>query len=120
MRSPFTLFHKLFVTACVTLVAGARAPAQTTDPLQAPGVTPWGSYQHTEIDSINTMNGSLTIHIPLYSLPQRGQLALIFSLSHSNVFNIQTVSPSTYYITGRSDGNSYIPIGPKLALDQGL
>src|SRR6266567_9134220 len=114
-----SLFRHLLATAILTLILGFAARAQT-DPLQAQGVTPWGSYQHSDIDSVNMMNGSLTIRIPLYSLPQRGQLSLSFSLSHSNVFNIETVGPSTYYIAGRSDGNSYVPIGPKLVLDQVL
>ena len=34
------------------------------------------------------MNGALTLHIPLYSLPQRGRLSLSFSLvANTTVFS---------------------------------
>jgi len=55
------------------------------DPLQAPGLAPAATYQHSDIDSVNMQNGLPTIHIPIYSLPQRGRLSLSFSLSGSGM-----------------------------------
>src|SRR5690348_1559623 len=57
-------------------IAGAQQ-----DPFQIRNPIPWGSYQDSEIDTVNLMNGSLALHIPLYSLPQRGRLSLSFSLA---------------------------------------
>src|SRR5204862_797507 len=36
------------------------------------GLKPYGSYHGGDIDSVSLTNGNLTLHIPLYSYPQRG------------------------------------------------
>jgi hypothetical protein len=69
----------LLLMACFTLLAVPTVQSQS-DPLQLRNPIPWGSYQESEIDTVNLMNGSLAWHIPLYSLAQRGQLSLSFSL----------------------------------------
>jgi hypothetical protein len=38
------------------------------------GLNPFGSYDGSGIDSVNLATGDLTIHIPLFSYPQRGTL----------------------------------------------
>jgi len=49
------------------------------------GIKPYGSYNGGDIDSISMVNGSLTLHIPLISFPQRGgRLHLGFSLFYNN------------------------------------
>ncbi|HEY6764588.1 MAG TPA: hypothetical protein VI386_07445 [Candidatus Sulfotelmatobacter sp.] len=48
-----------------------RAFAQYT-PDDLAGIKPTESYQHSDIDSVNLGNGSLALHIPLISYPQRG------------------------------------------------
>ena len=64
--------------ALLFLVSGI-AFAQV-DALQPQGFDPSSTYQHGDIDSISMINGTPVFHIPLYSLPQRGRLALSFSL----------------------------------------
>lgn len=66
-----------WIFGILALTSAARAQV---DALQTQGITPWGSYQHDDFDSINVQNGALTIHIPIYSLPQRGRLSLSFSV----------------------------------------
>jgi len=49
------------------------------------GLTPYGSYKGGDIDSVNMMNGNLTLHIPLLSFPQRGKsLNLSYSIYNND------------------------------------
>ena len=49
------------------------------------GIKPYGSYEGGDIDSISMVNGSLTLHMPLISYPQRGgKLNVGFSLMYAN------------------------------------
>jgi len=49
------------------------------------GIKPYGSYEGGDIDSISMVNGSLTLHIPLISYPQRGgKLHVGFTLMYAN------------------------------------
>jgi YD repeat-containing protein len=51
------------------------------------GIKPYGSYEGGDIDSISMVNGSLTLHIPLISYPQRGEkLHVSFSLVYANPY----------------------------------
>src|SRR5438045_1061930 len=63
-------------------IAAVSAVAQG-DSQQPQGVIPAASYQHTDIDSINMQSGLPTFHIGMYSLPQKGQLGLSFSIGGS-------------------------------------
>ena len=45
------------------------------------GEKPFGSYHETDIDSVNLLNGDLTIKVPLVSYPQRGDLKFEFFAS---------------------------------------
>jgi RHS repeat-associated protein len=49
------------------------------------GLKPYGSYRGGDIDSISTVNGNLTLHIPLISYPQRGgKIHFGFSVVYKN------------------------------------
>lgn len=49
------------------------------------GIKPYGSYEGGDIDSVSMVNGSVTLHIPLLSYPQRGgKLHVGFSLVYAN------------------------------------
>ena len=62
----------VFVGILACLGSGA-AQAQTNPNLEI-GFKPFGSYDGTDIDSVNLYTGDLTVHIPLFSYPQRGTL----------------------------------------------
>jgi len=48
------------------------------------GIKPYGSYHGGDLDSISMVNGGLTLHIPLASMPQRGgKLSMTFSISYN-------------------------------------
>lgn len=44
------------------------------------GMKPYDSWHGGDLDSISMTNGSLLLHIPLVSFPQRGNLDLSFSI----------------------------------------
>jgi RHS repeat-associated protein len=49
------------------------------------GLTPYQTYHGGDIDSINTATGSLNLHIPLISFPQRGSgLRLTFAINYNS------------------------------------
>jgi RHS repeat-associated protein len=115
-------FRQLLLTACVALIVASLANAQS-DPLQAQGITPAGSYQHGDIDSVNMQNGALTLHIPLYSLPQRGRLSLSYSIiANTTVWDTtqqdQCTTTGCYIIDG--GGLNYNKYAARLAIDQQL
>ncbi len=60
----------LFVFLGFALVRGI---AQTNPNLET-GFKPYGSYDDSDFDSVNLATGNLTVHIPLFEYPQRGNL----------------------------------------------
>jgi hypothetical protein len=71
-----------------------RAAYGQTDAQDELGIKPYGAYDVTDIDAINLDNLSLTLDIPIYSLPQRGKLAVSYSVRYSNAgFGTQTTCP---------------------------
>src|SRR5260370_13551222 len=48
------------------------------------GFKPFGSYQLGDLDSVSLNNGNVALHIPVVSYPQRGNLALSFSIFYNN------------------------------------
>lgn len=44
------------------------------------GLMPYGSYVGGKIDDVNMKNGNVFVHVPLFSIPQRGRLNLSFSV----------------------------------------
>lgn len=71
--------HKLLPIVCL-LVAATTAFSQTTPDFDI-GTKPYGSYQGGDIDTVNLGSGSVSLHIPVVSYPQRGDLDLSFYLS---------------------------------------
>lgn len=94
--------------------------AQTNPNLEI-GFKPYGAYDETEFDSVNIANGNLTLHIPLFDYPQRGdlkdQVRLIYNSKSWQVhFNCTQLS-----CLARWDLPSYPPnpIGVQLLSDPG-
>src|ERR1700674_1497470 len=56
---------------CLLLCVPSSVRAQS-DPIFERGFKPYGSFQNGDIDSVNLLNRELNLHIPLFSLPQRG------------------------------------------------
>ncbi len=48
------------------------------------GLKPYGSFQDGNIDSVNLFNGNTTVHIPLVSYPQRGDLKMDFFIRYND------------------------------------
>ena len=61
------------------------------------GFKPYGSYDGSSVDKVNLDNLNVTLDIPLYSLPQRGRLALTYSLPYTNWGYKQTANNCTGY-----------------------
>jgi hypothetical protein len=57
-------------------------PAQTGT--MAPDARPYTVTEGGDLDSISTTNGGLQLHIPLYSIKQRGNLSLSFTLRYDS------------------------------------
>jgi len=56
-----------------------------TSPDLDQGLKPYGAFQNGNIDSVNLADGNVNLHIPLFSLPQRGgKLNLPFEVSYNN------------------------------------
>ncbi len=120
--------------ACVVL--GVSASAQDL-PDVAQGLQPYVSYHGGGLDSVSTLNGGLTIRIPLVSYPQKGALSLSYSVVF-NSFGYQTLTAcdaaedptgSIDEIPLRIDCHDTIqfaplafgsPTGPSLVMDQEL
>src|SRR5215469_11400437 len=59
---------------------GSHCRAQLANPDQV-GIVPYGTYAGGTVDRVNMTNGSLTVRIPLYSLPQKGSLSYNISVT---------------------------------------
>ena len=82
-----------------------RADAQDVSGLEQ-GIKPYGSYDGGNLDSVNLANGSLSLHIPLISYPQRGgKLNVGFSIAYSN--------PTIGFLNGQRP-NCPVPNEPSL------
>lgn len=69
----------VFTVVCLNLVAHAQV-----DPNIEQGMKPYGSYEGGSMDSVSLTNGNLTIHQPLWSAPQRGDLAMSVEMAYNN------------------------------------
>src|SRR5260370_4411410 len=75
---------KLLGAVLLTLTAAPLSWGQMPD-IPDKGFRPFGSYQLSDIDSVNLLNGNLTLHIPIVSYPQRGEVPpLSLSLRYNN------------------------------------
>jgi RHS repeat-associated protein len=122
----------LLVCSLPFLFFAAASPAQDL-PDVAQGLTPYVAYHGGQLDQVNTLNGSLTVRIPLVSYPQRGSLALSYSVLF-NSFGFQdfsrcnaSPSPGGPLHSGCTDTIQLMPTGvgpvlpgPHLVVDQAL
>lgn len=106
------------ITTLVLLFAAMAANAQTVAGAEQ-GMKPYGSYEGGNIDSISMVNGSLTLHIPIISYPQRGgKLHMDFYLYYANTIlkPLATCSAQTHmcssstYTVSRNNGADPISI----------
>lgn len=72
-----------YAASLVLLFAwAAHASAQTGT--MAPDARPYTATEGGDLDSISTVNGGLQLHIPLWSIQQRGNLSLSFTLRYNS------------------------------------
>ncbi len=77
------MFLKSLQALAAMLALSPLALAQA--PLDAEqGVKPYGTYSGSAIDNVSVASGNVSVRIPLYSAPQRGNLGLSFSLYYGN------------------------------------
>jgi RHS repeat-associated protein len=74
---------KLVVLIAVIIVGSISLWGQV-DPNVEQGMKPYGSFEGSDIDSVSLTNGNLTIHQPLWSAPQRGNIGLTIDLIYNN------------------------------------
>jgi RHS repeat-associated protein len=134
---------RYFCALSFCLVVSTNAIQAQDLPDVALGLQPYVAYHGGGLDSVSTMNGSLTIHIPLVSYPQRGSsLALSYSVIF-NSFGFQdlvicdaTPDPNgpndniplhdcpservNFIPTGVSASGGQLPIPPRIVVDQQL
>ena len=67
--------------------------AAQVDPNIEQGLKPYGSFEGSNMDSVSLTNGNLTIHLPLWSAPQRGNLGLSVNLVYNNKAFTATRTP---------------------------
>jgi hypothetical protein len=54
------------------------------NPDEGQGLKPYDTFHGGDLDSVSVTSGGLSLHIPLASFPQRGNLDLSFMVSFSN------------------------------------
>ena len=67
---------KAFVLLCGSIGLSAVLAFGQMAPNTENGIKSFGSYQGTDIDTVNLQSGNVAFHIPLFSYPQRGKLPL--------------------------------------------
>jgi len=86
----FTQYFSLLFT-----LGSALAFAQT-NVNEEQGLKPYDSWHGGDLDSVSLTNGGLSLHIPLASFPQRGNLNLSFFLRFSSKGWQVNAKPSCY------------------------
>lgn len=99
---------QMFVAGCLLLLClfsfVPTSNAQTDVNLEQ-GLSPYGSYMSSNMDSVSLTNGNLMVHIPLVSYPQRGgRLHLAFFLRYNNKGYRQVTTPGSGLISWAWDG----------------
>ncbi len=99
---------QMFVAGCLLLfclsIFVPTSNAQTDVNLEQ-GLSPYGSYMSSNMDSVSLTNGNLMVHIPLVSYPQRGgRLHLSFFLRYNNKGYRQVTTPGSGLISWAWDG----------------
>ena len=90
---------KLQLVLAIILVTSATAFGQTQPNLEN-GYKAYGSYDGSDIDTINTMNGNLILHLPMpFSYPQRG--------GKMNPLNLLTIGSKNWSVQCGGQTNCY-------------
>jgi RHS repeat-associated protein len=74
------------------LLASGLYPTQTyaqTSP-EVMDVRPYAPLHGTDLETVSLMNGTLSVHIPVWSIPQRGKVKLNFNLAYHDVSYSET------------------------------
>jgi RHS repeat-associated protein len=66
------------------MLAGSFSVFGQTNPNEEQGLKPYDSFHGGDLDSVSLTSGGLSLHIPLASFPQRGNLDLSFMVTFSN------------------------------------
>jgi YD repeat-containing protein len=74
-----TKITRLVGLACALLAVLAQYSTAQDQNSEARGIVPTGSFQRYKVDTVNLGNGNVIVTIPLFSLPQLGNLSLSFS-----------------------------------------
>src|SRR6476660_7513318 len=92
---------KLQFLLAIILAAGISTFGQTQPNLEN-GYKAYGSYDGSNIDTINTMNGNLMLHLPMpFTYPQRGgRLNLLNQLTISSKNWSVQCDPGCHWIIG--------------------
>ncbi len=97
------------LVVAIIIVAGAISAQSQIQPNLENGYKPYGSYQGTELDTTNLMNGNLTLHIPMpFHYPQRGGKLDVeyFMLSNAKAWTaILNQAQNVYQWTPTGDAN---------------
>src|SRR5258708_28944902 len=86
-QSPLSFFRfaiPLFIICLVTGPATSQTLPNTTAGDQL-GELPYVSYHGGDIDAVSLTNGTLSLHVPLLSYAQRGNLQVSYSLKYNNM-----------------------------------
>src|SRR5215467_3275717 len=83
----------LLVVAAIIVTAGPSLLGQD-DPNSEQGLKAYGSFHGGSIDSVSLTNGNLTLHSPIWSVPQRGSLDFELGIAYNNKGFTVAVSPS--------------------------
>ena len=94
---------KLWFLLAVLLMGSISVLAQN-NPNEEQGLKPYDSFLGGDLDSISMTSGGLSLHIPLASFPQRGNLDLSFMVTFSN--KQWYVKPARF---DKSDGHQISP-----------
>ena len=75
---------RVLLLLCIAIGVSTTVAFGQTAPNIENGLKSFGSYDGSNIDTVNLENGGLMHHIPLFSYPQRGELNLGYSLQLSS------------------------------------
>ena len=98
-----------YLLTLLLLLIPSLGVAQTPVPDFNSGFTPYQTYHGGDIDSVNMATGSLNLHIPLISFPQKGSgLRLTFAINYNSTTVARTLigrGANSYYQWSASDTN---------------
>ena len=105
-------FSAVFLFTLIFGTAHAQSLPPTTFDDQV-GLQPYGAYHGGDIDSVGLGNGTLTLHMPFLTYPQRGSLQFSFNLFYNN--EPQHVAEemegnNVYYVWGYAGVYTPLPI----------